>query len=114
MDDQEQVFNERAAYVEGLHKQLETLVAAQSFELTDAGALIVKILEADVDRFTNMLLSNKYVNDHQGYVDCRAKANYAASLLGRLKSLNNPNKEKEIRYQLQAIADEDKIGLESV
>lgn len=114
MDDQEQVFNERAAYVEGLHKQLETLVAAQSFELTDAGALIVKILEADVDRFTNMLLSNKYVNDHQGYVDCRAKANYAASLLGRLKSLNNPNKEKEIRDQLQAIADEDKIGLESV
>ena len=113
MDDQEQVVNERAVYVEDLHKQLKTIVAAQSFELTDAGALIVKILEADVDRFTNQILSDKFTNDHQGYVDCRAKAHYAASLLGRIKTLNNPKKEKEIREQLKAIADEDKIGTEN-
>lgn len=110
MDDQEQVFNERAEYVAGLHRQLETVIAGQSFELTEAGALIVKILEADVDRFTKEILSNKFTNDHQGYVDVRAKANYAASILGRLKSLNSPAKEKDLRDQIKAIDDEDKIG----
>jgi len=104
------VFNERADYVAKLYKQLETVVAGQSFEFTDAGKLIVNILEADVDRFTKEILSNKFVNDHQGYVDCRAKANYAASILGRLKTLNSPAKEKDIRDQLRAIDDEDKFG----
>lgn len=111
MDDQ--LPNERAEYVAGLHRQLETVIAGQSFELTDAGELIVKILEADVDRFTNDLLSKKFLNDHMGYVDVRAKANYAASILGRLKTLNNPAKEKDIREQLQAIKDEDNIGKEN-
>lgn len=106
----EQVINEREQYVQNLNDQLHAVVTAQSFELTDAGALIVKILEADVSRFTNQLLSDKYTNDHQGYVDVRAKANYAASLLARLKTLDNPAKEKDIRDQLKAIADEDKMG----
>jgi hypothetical protein len=111
--DEEIVFNERAEYVAGLHRQLETVIAGQSFELTDAGKLIVQILEADVDRFTKELLSNKFINDHQGYVDVRAKTNYAASILGRLKTLNSPAKEKDLRDQLQAIEDEDNIGKEN-
>ena len=93
---------DREKYLVGLHAQLAKVVAGQSFEYTDAGKLIVEILSADVNQFTKLVLTDKFINDHQGYVDARAKANYAASLLGRLKSLDNPAKEKEIRESIEA------------
>lgn len=93
---------DREKYLIDLHAQLAKVVAGQSFEYTDAGKLIIEILTADVNNFTKLVLSSKFVNDHQGYVDARAKANYAASLLGRLKSLDNPLKEKEIRESIEA------------
>jgi len=91
---------DREKYLTDLHAQLGKVIAGQSFEYTDAGKLIVEILTADVNNFTKLVLSSKFVNDHDGYLDVRAKANYAASLLGRLKSLDNPIKEKEIRESI--------------
>lgn len=93
---------EREKYIATLHAQLEKVVAGQAFEKTSAGALIVQILEADVNQFTKKILSNDFINNHQGYVDVRAKANYAASLLARLKQFDNPAAEKQIRDDLEA------------
>lgn len=101
MDEQREI-TDREKYISDLHVQLEKVIAGQSFEFTEAGKLIVDILTQDVNLFTKQILSNKFINDHQGYVDARAKANYAASLLGRLKSLDDPKKEKEIRDNLEA------------
>jgi hypothetical protein len=102
MDDELHAITDREKYITDLHSQLQKVIAGQSFEYTDAGKLIVEILSADVNNFTKQILSNKFINDHQGYVDARAKANYAASLLGRLKTLDDPKKEKEIRESLEA------------
>lgn len=99
MDDE---VTDRDKFIADLNNQLSKVVTGQSFEYTDAGKLIIEILTADVNNFTKQVLSNKFINDHQGYVDARAKANYAASLLGRLQTLNDPVKEKVIREQLEA------------
>ncbi len=99
--------SDRDAYIADLHGQLAKVVAGQSFEHTDAGKLIIEILSNDVNVFTKDILSDKYINDHQGYVDVRAKCNYAASILGRLKRLNDPMKEKTIRESLEAAKNDD-------
>lgn len=100
MDNEQREQTEREKYLADLHDQLGKVVAGQSFEFTDAGKLIIGILTADVNMFTKQILSNKFINDQMGYVDARAKANYAASLLGRLKSLDDPMKEKVIRENI--------------
>lgn len=97
----EEVQDERKKYVDSLKAELETISAGQSFETTGAGKLIKKILQADVDRFTNDVLSDKFLNDHMGYVDARAKANYAASILSRLQRIKSPEKEKDIREKIE-------------
>jgi len=104
MDDE--VVDERQKYVDNLKAQLKDITAGQSFEKTKAGELITKILQADVNRFTNDVLSDKFVDDHSGYIDTRAKANYAASLLNRLLSLKNPKREKEIRDNIKEATEE--------
>ena len=100
------VVDERQQYVDGLNAQLKDITAGQSFEKTKAGELIVKILQADVNRFTKGVLSDKFVNDHNGYIDARAKANYAANLLNRLSSLKSPEREKEVRGRIKEATEE--------
>lgn len=101
MDNNEPVVDERAKYVAKLKTDLDKVIAGQSFERTNAGKLIIEILEADVNRFTADVLSDKFIDDHMGYVDARSKANYAASLLGRIKAVNNPDREKDIREKIE-------------
>lgn len=105
MDDQP-VVDERRKYVDGLKAELETISAGQAFEVTGSGKLIIKILQADVDRFTNDVLSDKFIDNHMGYVDARAKANYAASILNRLQRVKSPAKEKEVREKLDLAENE--------
>jgi hypothetical protein len=93
--------SERDKYLADLHGQLAKVVAGQSFEYTDAGKLIIEILTADINLFTNDILSDKYINDHQGYVDARAKAQYATSLVRRIKVLDDPKKEKQLRESIE-------------
>ena len=98
---------EREKYINDLQVKLTKVIAAQSFEYTDAGKLIIEILTADVNLFSKQVLSDQFLNDHMGYVDARAKANYAASLLGRIQKLNNSDTEKEIRKGIdEALNDE--------
>ena len=92
--------SERQKYIDDLNKQLDNAVAGQNFEKTKAGGLITKILQNDVNQFTKDVLSDKYINDHNGYLDARAKAHYAASLLNRIMALKNTD-QKPIREALK-------------
>lgn len=93
--------NEREKYVAKLHSDLAKVIAANDFHATEPGQLIIGILQADVTNATNDLLSNKFVDDHNGYLDARARAAYASTLLGRLTKLANVD-QKPLRQSIDA------------
>lgn len=99
--------SEREKYKLSLMNSLTKIAAAQSFENSDAGKLIIEILNNDISSFTKQILSDKFVDNHMQYVDCRAKANYAASLLMRLQTISDNEGESEIRKKLKELEEED-------
>lgn len=107
--------NEREKYISDLNKQLETIMAAQSFQQTEGGKLIIQMLKNDINVFTQDLISSKFINDHNGYLDVRSRLEYAASLLGRIITVADPEKEKKARQDLKLAktSDDDPEGNDS-
>jgi hypothetical protein len=99
---------ERQKYIAKLQGQLDKAIAGENFHQTKPGKLIVDILRTDVTNFTNDVLSDKFIKDHDGYLDARAKANYASSLLDRLVKVANPVVQQQIRGDIKAAVDEGK------
>lgn len=98
--------NDKEAYVKSLEAELSRILAAEEFGTTKPGKLIIEILEGDVNAFTNKLLSPDFLNDHMGYVDARAKANYAQSLLSRINTVKSERVKKELTDKIKAAREE--------
>lgn len=95
--------DEKQKYITSLRKQLEQISAAQAFPTTPAGELVIKILTEDIALFTRRITSDEFVNNHEGYLDVRAKLNYAASFLNRLSSLQSKSTEADVREKLDVV-----------
>jgi hypothetical protein len=99
---------ERQKYIAKLQGQLDKAIAGENFHQSKPGKLIVEILQHDVTAFTNDVLSDKFVKDHDGYLDARAKANYASSLLDRITKVADPKIQQQLRGDIKAAVDEGK------
>lgn len=92
--------NEREDYILGLSNQLAKVLAAQDFANSDGGKLFIQLLDADVKKFREQVEGDKFINDHQGYVDARAKLSYANSLLSRFAKTSDTGKEVALRKEI--------------
>lgn len=93
---------ERDKYLDNLHKQLDKAQAAGHFQNDAGGKLVIEMLNVDIARFTADIASDKFVNDHNGYLDSRAKLSYALSLLNRLNGLATPDLPAKLQDQIKA------------
>lgn len=96
MDDSDK----RQNYVDNLAKQLEKAVLASEFSNTPVGKYLIDMLQADANLFAQQIASDKFINDHNGYLDARAKLSYVSSLLNRLQKAANPDLEANLRQQI--------------
>lgn len=93
---------ERDKYLNNLYQQLDKAQAAGHFQNDAGGQLVIEMLNADVARFTSDVASDKFINDHNGYLDSRAKLSYSVSLLKRLNNLANPDLPAKLQDQIKA------------
>jgi hypothetical protein len=92
--------DKRQNYVDNLAKQLEKAVLASEFNNTPVGKYLIDILQTDASLFAQQIASDKFINDHNGYLDARAKLSYVASLLSRLQKTADPNLEANLRQKI--------------
>lgn len=98
--------NKRDAYIAKLEDDLGKAAAAGEFTNSAGGQLVLEWLNAQITTFTNQILSNKFVNDHEGYLDARAKVSMATNIVSKLTKLSSPDLEMALRGQIQQAQDE--------
>lgn len=92
--------NTRQDTIDRLARDLEKATAAGEFVNSNGGKLLMNFISADINRFVAQISSDKFVNDHNGYLDARSKLSYASSLLKRLTRLSDPDVPQAIREQI--------------
>jgi hypothetical protein len=93
--------DQRQAYIDQKAKDLEKASAAGEFVNSKGGQNLIDWLQAQINQFTNDLLSNKYINDHNGYLDARSKVSFARNIITTLTKMSNPDLEAELRKQIE-------------
>lgn len=99
MDDQTP--DTRQKYIDSKAKELEKASAAGEFVNSTGGKNLIDWLNAQVNQFTNELLSDKFINNHNGYLDARAKVSFARNIVATLMKQSNPDVEAELRKQIE-------------
>ena len=96
MDD----IDKRQAYLSKIGRDLEKAAAAGEFVNSVGGNNLIGWLQAQINLFTNDMLSDKFINDHNGYLDARAKVSFARNIVATLTKLSNPDLEAGLRKQM--------------
>lgn len=84
-----------------LRQQLNEAIAADEFFESAAGKLIVKLITHRVTISTRTITSDKFKNDHAGYVNELAWLNANKQLLRELQVAASPQRKAKIREKLE-------------
>lgn len=98
---EDKVVDTRQEYIDKKAKDLEKASAAGEFVNSTGGQNLIEWLQAQINQFTNDLLSDKYINDHNGYLDARAKVSFARNIVATLTKMSNPDLEATLRKQIE-------------
>lgn len=101
MNNEDQVVDKRREYIDSKARELEKASAAGEFVNSKGGQNLIDWLTAQISNFTNDLLSDKYINDHNGYLDARAKVSFARNVVATLQKQANPDVEAALRQQIE-------------
>jgi hypothetical protein len=94
--------DKRQVYIDKKAKDLGKAAAAGEFVQSKGGQNLIDWIQAQVNLFTNDLLSDKFINDHNGYLDARAKVSFGRNIIATLTKLSNPDLEAALRKEIEA------------
>lgn len=83
--------------VSRLEQQLHEASLASDFFEHQVGKLFIQYAAAIVNRNTKDMLSKKFINDHEGYINARAEAAAIQELLRRMQVSSNPERVARIK-----------------
>lgn len=89
-----------------LEAQLNESAAAERFFETASGKLIVEIISREVTRLTRDLVSDKFIKDHTGYINCLAEVRAWQGLLKRLQIAAHPTRRNKLQERLDDATEE--------
>lgn len=90
----------REKAVNSLSIQLDKARATGEFINSNGGKVLLDVLAADITRFRMQIESNKFIADHDGYLDARARLDYAKNLTSRLVKVGDPDLPQIIQEQI--------------
>lgn len=91
----------RKEYIDKKAKELEKAAAAGEFVNSKGGKNHLEWCNAQINMFTNEILSDKFINDHNGYLDARAKVSVLRNVVATLTKQANPDVEAALRKQIE-------------
>jgi hypothetical protein len=97
----------RDEYLRRLDNELGKAVAAGEFVNSAGGKILLDFIQNDIQQFTANIAGDKFINDHSGYLNDRARLSYAMSLHKRLTRLSDPDLPKAIGDQITLAKSDD-------
>ena len=98
---EDSVKDTRQEYIDKKAKELEKAAAAGEFVNSKGGKNHLDWCNAQISMFTNEILSDKFINDHNGYLDARAKVSVLRNVVTTLTKLSSPDLEASLRKQIE-------------
>jgi hypothetical protein len=86
---------------EKLLDQLHEVAVAEQFFEQATGKLFTQIATKMVDSYTREMLSNKFDNDHLGYLACKANINAYKGMLRRMQVAAHPLRKAKLEEKLE-------------
>lgn len=83
-----------------LEQQLNQAVAASNFFETETGRLFVKLANLKINKYTRDILSDKFDDNHFGYVNCKSDLNAYKNMLVMMQRAANPKIKAKLEERL--------------
>lgn len=99
MDNQQrelEASNQPNEELEKLYDQLREVAASEDFFNLASGKLFLQLATAIVNKNTKDMLSEKFINDHNGYINARAESAAISSLLRRMQVAGSPKRKAKL------------------
>ena len=92
--------NQLQQEITDLQSQLSEAIAAEGFFNQESGKLIDKLLTKTITKITRDIVSDKYLEDHVGYVNALSELRANRLLQRQLHATASPIRKKAIRERL--------------
>lgn len=89
------------AEIAKLESQLAEVVAAESFFESKAGRLFVDLANKKINTILKDITSDKYLEDHQGYVNAISQLNAYKTLLDMMGVAKSPKRRQKLEERLE-------------
>lgn len=84
-----------------LAKDIEKAASSSQYVNSAGGKLHMDWLTAQLNQATNDILSDKFISDHNGYLDARSRAAFIRNQLATLTKLSSPDLEMQLRSRME-------------
>lgn len=84
-----------------LEQQLREAAAAENFFETASGKLAIELLTREVDSIVKDICSDKYLEDHRGYVVAVLRLSARRDLIRKLTGAKSPARIAKIKERLE-------------
>jgi hypothetical protein len=96
----EDLTQQQQEHQELLEAQLKEALAAENFFETASGKLVTEILTKEITKQTRLILGDKFLKDHMGYIVAVSKLQANQNLLKRLQLAASPKRKELIKSHL--------------